>query len=715
MSERHILLKGKIEELGLKREGKDHWWITGAIIREGLGTLTDMTVEFVTGREIDLKALVGQPMAVEVEDRLARKTRSFNGICVSLECIGRVRAGNETHFHHVAKVRHWLWMLTRTSDNRIFQDMTTPEIIKKVFSDHGFNDFDLKLREQHSKRDYCVQYRETDFDFLSRLMQEDGIYYYYDTSVGQTSDNKLIICNDATFAHPINPGTSRLSFTSTGGREADAGDKVTDWSFGENVISGAVTLNDYEMRRPSYSHSVVTRKTEAKASHGHKGYELYHYPGRYRDDSGLGQWQAQVRMQAEEVRAEVRRGATNSRSMATGFTFRLSDAYKEDGEYLVTEAVHYIRPTEANRIDAGRLEKGRSDLAYPEEMGKTDYVCYFSAIPRGRAFRSPLTVPWPEIAGLHTAVVVGKKGEEIWTDEHGRIKVQFHWDRLGKKDENSSCWIRVATPWSGKDWGLVAIPRMGQEVVIQFEEGNPDRPICTGMLWNAETRPAFKYPDDAAQLGIRSRSTKSGGDRNYNELMFEDKKGKEMMRVQAEKDHQALIKNKSVVTIGRDAIDAGDHDDEGSLSEVIRNHVTRTIQEGNHYHTIAKGDEEFRIETGSQHIEIKTDKTQKVEGKHTQEITGNYETKVTSGDHLTTVSTGNMDVKVSAGKVTMTAAQSIELKVGPSSIKIDPSGVTIKGPMIKVQATAMAEVKSPMTTVKGDAMLTLKGGITMIN
>ena len=376
---------------------------------------------------------------------------------------------------------------------------------------------------------------------------------------------------------------------------------------------------------------------------------------------------------------------------------------------MIYEAVHYFRPSSSQRLDPGQLERDRPELQYPKEMEQAEYLCRFIGIDSSLQYRSPLTTPWPEIAGLHTATVVGKAGEEIWTDEHGRIRVHFPWDRVGEENETSTCWVRVATPWSGKDYGFVAIPRMGQEVVIQFEEGDPDRPICTGMLWNNDTKPAWAYPDNATQLGIRTKSSKEGGEEDYNELMFEDKMSEEFMRVQAQKDHQFLIKNKSVVTIGQPEIDAGEHDDEGSLSEVIRNHVTRTIQEGNHYHTIQQGDEEFKIETGSQTIEIETDKTQTIQQNYSTTIAqGDHTTEVSTGNHETTVSMGDLAVSVDTGKITIEAMQSIELKVGASSIKIEPAQITVKSVMVKLDGSAMTEVKGgAMTSVKS-------GGITMV-
>ena len=714
-----IELKGKITEL----KGEEELWLTGAIVREAFSELTEMTVEFVTKEAIEMKNLVGQVIGVELELN-DNKKRRFEGFCVSVERLAEKVGSKGKEVQYLATVRHWAWMLTRTSDNRIFQEKTAVQIIEQVFGDYGFVDYTKRLSQSYETREYCVQYRETDYDFISRLMQEEGIYTFFDNAPDSGDKNKLILCDDKTSSHKATPGMAELEFSGSGGKGQEQGNKVTDWASAESVISGKVTLNDFDMLTPRADLKAL-EPTTTQASHSHKSYELYHYPGHYRKDTNRGKRLAKVRMQAEEVDYQLRRGVTNSRNLAIGYTFKLTEGPQgENNSYVVTEAVHYIRPSESHRMEPNRQDRDRPELTYPEEMESMDYACYFVALKSDIQFRRRQKTPWPEIAGLHTATVVGKAGEEIWTDEHGRVKVQFHWDREGKKDENSSCWIRVATPWSGKDWGLVAIPRMGQEVVIQFEEGNPDRPICTGMLWNGDTKPAFKYPDDAAQLGIRTRSTKSGGANNYNELMFEDKKGAEFMRVQAEKDHQMLIKNKSVVTIGEDTLDPGAHDADGCLSETIKKDVTRTIKEGNHYLTIKQGDEEYKIETGSQRIEIKTDKEQTVEGKFTETITGNFKTEIKQGNHdhtvsmgnqTTAVKMGNISTKADLGKITVEAMQSIELKVGPSSIKIDPSGVTIKGPMLNFEGTGMATLKSPLTQVKGDGILIAKGGITLIN
>ncbi|MEX0337406.1 MAG: type VI secretion system Vgr family protein [Arenibacterium sp.] len=727
MSELPIELKGTIESL----KSAEELWLTGATIQEAFGEITEMTVEFVTKGPITMKDLVGQNMSIKMEAEGG--FRYFGGVCTSVERVGEKQMEDGVDVGYVAEIRPWLWMLTRASNNRIFQEKTVVQIIEEVFGDHGFADFQKKLNATYEERLYCVQFGETDYAFISRLMEEEGIYHFWDNSANDSAISKLILCDDKSSSHVNTPGMSTIKFTGSGGAGINLDHSVTDWTSAENVIPGKVTLNDYDMLTPTVSHQVVT-ETIAVMDHSHKTYELYQYPANYRKDTARGNRLAEVLMEAQETDFMVRHGATTSRNLAIGHKFTLEDAPEgEDGDYLVIAATHYIRPSISQRQDHNQLIRDRRNLQYPEEMEGMDYQCRFKAISTEIQYRSKCKTPWPSMTGIHSAHVVGPSGEEIYTDEHGRIKVQFPWDRVGQNDENSTCWIRVATPWSGKDWGMVAIPRIDQEVIVQFENGNPDRPVVTGMLWNEDTKPAFPYPDKPTELGIRTNSSKGGG--GYNELMFDDLKDEELMRVQAQKDHQFLIKNKSVVTIGLDEIDAGAHDEDGSLSEVIRNHVTRTIKEGDHYFTMEEGNEEYIIDTGTQTIEIEGDKTETIRtgnhihtvqtgnmettvetGNHETTIdTGNMTTTVSTGHHETTVSTGNHTLDISTGKSETEALQSIEFKVGSNSIKIDQMGVTIKGMMIKIEGTAMAEMKSPMTTVKGDGMLTLKGGITMIN
>ncbi|CUH98432.1 type VI secretion system Vgr family protein [Leisingera aquaemixtae] len=683
----------------------DGLMMSRAIVREGLSKLTETTIEFAaTKAQPKLEDLVGKQMNVHVMRQ--QTEHQFNGICVSVEHLG-FRNGYEMF---VAEVRPWFWMLTRTCDLRVYQDKTTVEIIKQLFSEYGFSDFTDKLSDSYTTREYCLQYRESDFNFLCRLMEEEGIYYYFESPVGETTREKLILCDGVSGHSPINGGAT-VEFHARDDSDRRREEHISEWTKDERVTRGKVTLNDFDFLTPSAD--LKATSAIAKGKHSYKDYEVYDYQGHYRKDSTLGTKLARVRMEAEAIRHIRWRGASSVPTLVTGCTFTMKEhpVSENNKEYLVIDAEHHIKVAwdygeresqkrkEVATKGAMRRDLKAKNMDVPAEMEHDVYASTFGAILKSEQFRAPLVTPWPEVQGLQTATVVGQSGEEIWTDEHGRIKIQFHWDREGKKNETSSCFVRVMTPWSGKNWGMVAIPRMGQEVVIQFEDGNPDRPICTGMLYNAETMPPYTYPDDQTQLGIKTNSSKGGG--GYNELMFDDKKDSELMRVQAQKDHQMLVKDRSTVTVGLDAPDPEvTSADEKSYVFTVQQHMTETVHQGDRTEVVETGDKSETIQTGNMTLDIDT---------------GNLTETIAQGNHTETVSLGNLTVDVTAGKIAMSAGQEIKLTVGASEVKIDNSGVTIKGPMIKIEGTGMVEAKAPMTTVKGEAMLTLKGGLTMIN
>jgi len=679
--------------------------LSRAIVREGLSKLTETTIEFAaTKAQPKLEDLVGKTMNVHVM-RNPDTEQQFSGLCVSVEYLG-FRNGYEIY---VAEVRPWFWLLTRTSDLRVFQDKSTVDIIKQLFSEYGFSDYTDKLSDSYAPREYCLQYRESDYAFLCRLMEEEGIYFYFDSTTSPSSPEKLVLC-DGVSGHIPAQGGADIEFHARDDRDRRREEHISEWAKEEILTRGKVTLNDFDFLTPSADLKVTSAIPKGK--HSYKDYEVYDYQGHYRKDTGLGDKRARVQMEAQAIRHKRWRGASSVATLGTGYTFTLKEHPVKDNnkEYLVIEAEHHVklawdygeresRTTEVATSGEMRHDVKPKNMDYPEEMAHDTYAGTFTAILKADQFRAPLVTPWPEVQGLQTATVVGKSGEEIWTDEHGRIKIQFHWDREGKKNETSSCFVRVVTPWSGKNWGMVAIPRMGQEVVIQFEDGNPDRPICTGMLYNAETMPPYTYPDDQTQLGIKTNSSKGGG--GYNELMFDDKKDSELMRVQAEKDHQMLVKDRSTVTVGMDAPDPEvTSADEKSYVFTVQQHMTETVHEGDRTEVVETGDKSENIQTGNMTLDVDT---------------GDLTETIAQGNHTETVSLGNLTVDVTAGKIAMSAGQEIKLTVGASSVKIDNSGVTIKGPMIKIEGTGMVEAKAPMTTVKGEAMLTLKGGLTMIN
>lgn len=684
--------------------------LKNAKIAEGLSRLTETRVEILCNDEqVDLQDFVGENMILTLDEETGSGTvgHHFTGTCISVEFLGYYQGD----LHLLAEVRPWLWFLTKTRGNRIFQALSVPEIIKSVLGDHGFtSDVTDRLQESYSVREYCVQYRESDFDFISRLMEEEGIYYYF----RQEEKRLKLVLADGIRAHQTVKGKAEVPFYFREhlGYRRDK-DHVFEWSGRTGVTSGKVTLEDYDFEKPKSD--LKTVKSIPLGKHAHKKYEIYDYPGHYRQpETGAGR--ALVRIEAEAARHLRSRAVGNLRGLRAGNTFALRKHPRSEvnQEYLTVSMVHHLQ-IETDYEDAETrqnpfLERDESPGAKDPEEGRHDtYRCEFEVIPIKVPFRAPLATRWPAISGLHTAVVTGPKGEEIYTDKYGRIKVQFHWDRLGKGDDKTTCWVRCVMPWTGKNWGMISVPRVGQEVVIQFEEGDPDRPICTGMLYNADTMPPYALPENMTRTGIQTRSTKDGGATNYNELVFEDKKGEEFVRLHAEKNFWHTVENDSVVRIGLDKKDPGD------LTQTIHRHKTETIKTGDHT---------FIVESGNQTIFVKTNHDETIEGTCDQTITGNTTQTIKQGNLTREVSMGNEDVKVSMGNYSLKtslgsiseeAMQKIEMKVGTSSITIDQMGVTIKGMMIKIEGTAMLQAKAPMSTVKGDAILILKGGMTMIN
>lgn len=678
-------------------------FLKNARVEEGLSKLTETRVEFLSSdQDIDLQDFIGTVITVELDDDDA-PSHYFAGTCISVEYIGLYQGLQQ----FVAELRPWLWFLTKARNNRIFQDRSVPEIITRVLSDHGFGvDVERKLSGIYRNREYCVQYRESDFDFLSRLMEEEGIYYYFKPADGKVT----LVLADSVSAHSPVPHNAEIEFHYREEQYRRRKDHIFDWADAAGVTGGKVTIDDYDFTSPKKDLKSV--KSIAKGNHLHKNHEFYDYPGHSRVE-GTGDAFARVKMEAEAVRHRLSRGVGNVRGLRAGTSFKLKGHPRVPAghnDFLIVSAVHLLQ-IETDYEDAETLNNpfNKGNSADFGEANKDTYRCEFAVIPKTEPYRAPQVTPWPAVAGLHTAVVTGPKGEEIHTDEYGRIKVQFHWDREGKNDEVTTCWVRVAMPWTGKNWGMIHVPRIGHEVVIQFEEGDPDRPICTGMIYNGENKPPYALPANMTQTGIVTRSTKKGNADTFNELIFEDKIESEFVRLQSERDYLQTVKNDATVTIGLE------HQDSGDLTQTIHRNKTETLKTGDHT---------FTVEDGNQTVSIKKDHTETIEGKSTNTITGNYTQTIKQGnitrtvergDETVKVSMGDHSLKTSVGSITEEALKKIEMKVGPNSITIDQSGITIKGLMVKIEGTTMFEAKAPMSTVKGDAMLILKGGMTMIN
>lgn len=539
-----------------------------------------------------------------------------------------------------AILRPWLWFLTRCSDCRIFQNQTAPDIVKQVLRDHGFTDIEDKLTSSYRQREYCVQYRETDFNFISRLLEEEGIYYFFKHEPGKHT----LVLADSLGAHSAAPGFERIRYVPPEREHIDLHEHIYEWEVRREVQSGVYNLNDFDFKKPKADLNCTSSRPR---SHVNSDYEHFDYPGLYTETSDGDKY---TLYRVEDLQSQFERMSGNSycSGMRPGALFNLVEHPRGDqnNNYLVLGT--NLRLLSDEYITS-------QGAAAAEEC-----KCSFLVMDSRQRYCPPRITRKPLIHGAQTAIVVGKQGEEIWTDEYGRIKVLFHWDRAHKdqRDENCSCWVRVAQPVAGSTWGWINIPRIDQEVVVSFLEGDPDQPLVTGRVYNADQMPPYELPANKTQSGFKSRSSKQGAAANFNEFRFEDKKGEEEVYLHAEKNYNTVVENDATVKIGFDKKEPG------NLTADIYNHRTTSLEMGNDTLTIKKG---------------------------------------------------NQDTKVELGSSTLEAMQSITLKVGQNSVVIDQAGITVKGLMITIEGSVKLDAKSPMTTVQGSGILTLQGGLIKIN
>ena len=453
-----------------------------------------------------------------------------------------------------ATLRPWLWFLTRAANCRIFQNLNVPAIVKQVFSDQGFNDIKEKLIGRYAEREYCVQYRETDFHFASRLMEEEGIYFYFTHENGQHH----LVLGDSPSAHDKFPGYERIPYhPEQSSTDTSSADHIHEWTFGR--VGQLFTLDNH----PSTA---------------------------------------------------------------------------QNRDYLVTSAEYRLKLDDYIASKTAMVNEG--------EM----FQCRFTAIDATHTYRPQYKAQKTFVHGPQTAVVVGPAGEEIYTDSYGRVKVQFHWDRYGQRDENSSCWIRVAQPWAGKNWGVIALPRIGQEVVVDFLEGDPDRPLITGSVYNNNQMPPYTLPANKTQTGIKSRSSKDGTPANFNELRFEDQKGQEHIYFHAEKD----------------------------LDMIVEHDRREWVQHDRHLRVNNDRTEEVRNDSSSK---VDRDRTEATGRKLSQSIGEEQTVKVGDAYHLTT---GKSQFFQSGRQIVLESGQELTIRSSGGFIKIDGSGITIQGKVVNI-------------------------------
>ncbi|MDH1629512.1 type VI secretion system tip protein VgrG [Pseudomonas mosselii] len=491
---------------------------------EELGRLFDYELQLTSDDPaIDLNQLLGKPMSLSVQQSVG-SSRHFHGIVA--RCSQSVDQGQFAAYR--VTLRPWLWLLTRTSDCRIFQHLSVPQIIKQVFRDLGFSDFEDLLSRNYREREYCVQYRETSFDFVSRLMEEEGIYYFF----RHEQERHVLVLADAYGAHQKAPGYETVPYYPPDGQHRER-DHINDWHLAQEVQPGSLELNDYDFQRPS---ARIDVRSAMPRPHQAGDYPLYDYPGAY-EQTQDGEHYARTRLeslQSLHERVELR---GNARGLGSGHLFSLSNFSRQDQnrEYLIVAARYYVHQE--------RLESGGGS-------GAAQFESNLSCIDAQQSYRPVGSTLRPIVKGPQTAVVVGPSGEEIWTDQYGRVKVHFHWDRHDQSNENSSCWIRVSQATAGKNWGSIQVPRIGQEVIVSFLEGDPDRPIITGRVYNAEQAVPYDLPGSATQSGMKSRSSKGGSPANFNEIRMEDKKGAEQLYVHAERNMDTVVEQNQTLSVG---------------------------------------------------------------------------------------------------------------------------------------------------------------------
>jgi type VI secretion system secreted protein VgrG len=637
--------------------------------------------------------VVGQQVTVIL--KVDEEDRYFNGYITEFTYLGR----DGVYYRYHATIRPWLWLLTRTSDCRIFQNLTVPEIIKEVYRLNHMVDFEERLNASYRTWDYCVQYNESDFNFISRLMEQEGIYYFFE----HQADKHVLVMADDAGAHNPYPGFAQIHYLPDLKQGAVTRFSLNTWTARQSIVPNKYAVQDFDFENPK-----VNLLSKYNKDIGHawpiEDPEIFDYPGEYvrREDGNL---YAEIRLQELLCQRERMHASGECRGLSPGCTFTLNDYPREDQnkEYLTVSIEHEMNNHE---FMSGELE------------GKTVYRCELEVLAVDKMpFRTPRKTPKPKVQGPQTAIVVGPAGDEIYTDEYGRVKVQFHWDRYGLNDENSSCWVRVSQIWAGTKWGGIHIPRIGQEVVVSFLEGDPDRPLITGSVYNANCMPPYALTTNKTQSGIKSRSTLEGGPDNFNEIRMEDKIGEEELYIQAEKDENILVKNDKTEMVGHnETIEIG-HD----RQEKVGN--DETINVGNDRQESVGHDESLSV-THNRTRNVGVDETIEVGGKRTHNVDKdevitigvNQSTTVKNNQSIGVGSNRALDVKKNhsvsvAGsedrdigkKLVIKAGDSILLECGSASISLKKNGdIKISGKKLVVEASATLDLKaSGAIKVKG--------------
>ncbi len=626
-----------------------------------------------------------------------KPVRYFHGIAQDIRANGVVRgktAADVFQSYSLTLVPR-LWFLHQTHDCRVYQNKTVKDILSAVFTDAGLTDVTFSVTVG-AARPYTVQYNESDYNFAVRLMEEEGYFYYFEHTA---SKHTLIVADkNATFQDV--PGAT-LHFAV----QEDDLTGIVDWKAPDRTTAGSIAMGDYDPVNPGTK--LYSKQSTVLKTGGGDQRDVYHWPA-LTDTGSVVEARAKFSIEAAEAAVSLYHGASNFGALAAGgkFTLTNSPAGADDGAFALRQVQHIVE-----------------DNGWMTDNGAVSYRNRFEAFKAALNWRQPIVTPRPRMDGIHSALVMGPQsdaataikmqdGEEIYTDKLARVKVRFYWDWRAEATGSASIWARVIQPWAGNGWGAQFIPRVGTEVAVAFVDGDPDRPIVIGGLYNGVSAPIYAVADKT-KSGFRTRSSLKGDNSKFNELTFDDKSGSELIFIHAEKDMTTEVEHDEHLTVDNCRVVLVKVDEtidvKGKQTITIVKDHTFEVTQGNFKSTVSTGNYDTKISTGNSSYTVST-------GNHAMKVsTGNQSTEVSTGNYDLKVSLGNITVKAGVGAISMEATQSITMKVGGNSITIDQMGVTIKGMMVTVDGQVQTQVKGLMTQISASAMLQIQGAITMIN
>jgi type VI secretion system secreted protein VgrG len=658
---------------------------------EALGIPFEYRIDVLsTKADMGASDVIGSAVSVALELK-AFQMRYFNGIVAAFEYRGFEGPLAKIRLF----VRPWFWFLTQAKNSRIFQNMSIVDVIKEVFDKYdltGVVDY-TNLQQSYPPREYVVQYAETDFNFVSRLLENEGIYYFFRHEQGE---HQMILVDTYTTHVPV-PDYDKLPFAGPDTHRDALQTYVWDWNIVEQVQPGAYFQRDFDFTNP-----VAPLESPFGASKGYDldDFEVYEYPGGFLTTTE-GEGYSRVRLQELQTRFTQASGASNARGLSVGSTFHLINHPRDDqnADYLVISAEYVLRGHDT-----------KSNVQTEEEP----FACTFVAMDPTTPFRPAKTAAKAVVRGPQTAIVVGPEGKEIWVDEYGRVQVQFHWDRQGVNNEKSSCPVRVSQVWAGSGWGAVFTPRIGQEVIVDFLEGDPDQPIITGRVHNGSNMPPYKPKTHPTQSGIRSHSSPKGSQANFNEIRFEDLKGSEELYIQAERAQTTVVKGSQSISVGGDRSVTVTRDETYTVKKNRTTDITEKETLKVHGDVLCLFDKMYDTAVGdAASVTVKNDyflsttsgQITLTHGKSEFNITQGEEAWVdTANAHIMLQPGGNIEAGNNSAMFTMDSGGAIQLSATAATITIKRGDTTIvvTDDKISITAASMVEVKAPTVNITAD-------------